>query len=78
MNQPLWSSDDSILGISAPELKLLMSKNKIVLINSMSSIEYERQHIPDSINIPLIEMTATDKLPQNKNLAIAFYCMAKR
>lgn len=74
----LYAVDDFIFHISAPELKYMMSRNKVVVINSMSNIEFDRQHIPDSINIPLIEMSSSKKLPQDKNMPLAFYCMGKR
>jgi len=67
--------DDAILNITAPELNMFMKKNAIVLVNSMSIIEYDRQHIPGSINIPLNDMVTTKKLPEQKDKPIAFYCM---
>jgi len=70
--------DDTILNITAPELNMLMQKNSIVLINSMSIIEYDRQHIPNSISIPLNDMYTTKKLPEQKDKPIAFYCMGTR
>jgi len=74
----LYASDESIFHISAPELKYMMSQKKVVVINSMSEIEFDRQHIPNSINIPLINMSSSKKLPQDINIPLAFYCMGKR
>jgi len=78
LNNTLCASDELITNISAPELKYLMSKTKIVVINSMSSIEFDRQHIPGSINIPLINMSSSKQLPKDKDTPLAFYCMKDR
>ncbi|KPA16380.1 sulfurtransferase [Candidatus Magnetomorum sp. HK-1] len=74
----LFASDAEYFEVTAPEIKLLMNQNKILLINSMSSFEYDRQHIPGSINIPLNEMYTTKKLPEKTDMLIAFYCMGPR
>ena len=64
--------------ISAPEVKDMIDKGDAMVIHVLSRIEYEMQHIPGSINIPIIEIKNTDKLPQDKGRPIVFYCMGKR
>jgi len=74
----ILASETGLNEITAPEIKNLMKQKKILLVNSMSSIEYDRQYIPGSINIPLNEMYTTKKLPEKKDKLIAFYCMGVR
>ncbi len=64
--------------ISAPEVKNLIEERKAVVVNLLSQIEYEIQHISGSINIPVIAIEATDKLPEDKNAPLVLYCMGKR
>ena len=64
--------------ISAPEVKNLAENGQAVLIHVLSKTEYEMQHIPDSINIPIIDMKTTTDLPRNKATPLIFYCMGKR
>jgi predicted sulfurtransferase len=64
--------------ITAPELKEMISDEEVVVVHSLSRIEYEIQHIEGSINIPVVEMTTTDKLPADKTTPVVFYCMGKR
>ncbi len=64
--------------ISAPEVKDMLEKNQAVLVHVLSKMEYEMQHIPDSINIPINRMETTDDLPQDKTIPLIFYGMGKR
>ena len=64
--------------ITAPEVKNMMEEHSAVLVHSLSVIEFEIQHIPGSINIPIIEMRTTNKLPKDKNTPLIFYCMGTR
>ena len=64
--------------ISAPEVKNMLEGGQAVLIHVLSKTEYEMQHIPGSINIPIINMKTTHKLPKDKRAPIIFYCMGKR
>ena len=64
--------------ISAPEVKSMIEDSQGVIIHVLSGIEYEMQHIPGSINIPIIDMETTSALPSNKNTPLVFYCMGKR
>ena len=64
--------------ITAPEVKDLLEEGKVVVVHVLSEIEYGIQHIPASINIPIIKMKTTNKLPKDKDTPLIFYCMGKR
>lgn len=64
--------------ISAPEVKNLIEEGKAVVVNLLSQIEHKIQHIPGSINIPVIAIETTDNLPKEKDTPLVFYCMGKR
>ena len=64
--------------ISAPEVKEMLESGQAVLVNVLSGTEYEMQHIPDSINIPIIHIKTTTALPRDKTTPLIFYCMGKR
>jgi len=72
------AKSDGYKEISAPEVKNLIEEQKAVVVNLLSKIEYEIQHIPGSIVIPIIDMETTDKLPEDKNTPLVLYCMGKR
>jgi rhodanese-related sulfurtransferase len=67
-----------VQSISAPEVKMMMTEENPVLVHVLSSIEYEIQHIPGSINIPITEMATTERLPEDKRRPVVFYCMGHR
>ena len=64
--------------ITAPEVKALLEGGKAVIVHVLSEIEYGIQHIPGSINIPIVKIRTTNKLPKNKNTQLVFYCMGKK
>jgi len=64
--------------ISAPEVKFMLEQGQLTLVNSLSRIEFEIQHIPGSINVPVTEMGQSDQLPADRSQPIAFYCMGRR
>jgi predicted sulfurtransferase len=64
--------------ITAPELKEMIEEEEVVVVHTLSRIEYEIQHIKDSINIPVVEMASTDKLPADLSIPLVFYCMGTR
>jgi rhodanese-related sulfurtransferase len=64
--------------ITAPELKTMLEEKKCLLINALSKIEFEIQHIEGSINIPVVDMNSTTKLPADKSTPLVFYCMGTR
>ncbi len=63
--------------ITAPEVKQMLDEEKGTVINVLSALEYDMQHIPGSINIPVAEMTSTDKLPHNQHKPLVFYAMGR-
>ena len=75
---PLSVQADKIQTLTAPEVKSMVDNGNVVLINTLSAIEFEIQHIPTSINIPVIDMKVTDKLPENMDMPLIFYCMGIR
>ena len=72
------AASDGYKEISAPEAKSLLESRKAVVVNLLSKIEYEIQHIPNSINIPIIDLETTGKLPKKKDTPLVLYCMGKR
>lgn len=64
--------------ITAPEVKNKLEKNEVIVINLMSSLEFEMQHISGSINIPFDGFKSSDKLPKDKNQPIVVHCMGKQ
>lgn len=65
--------------ITAPEVKRLLEDNpQAMLIHALSSLEFEIQHIPGSVNIPTNGMDKTELLPADKNRELIFYCMGVR
>ena len=71
-------ASQKIRGISAPEVKEMLESGQAVLVHVLSRTEYEMQHIPDSINIPIIDVKTTNALPRDKTTPLIFYCMGKR
>ncbi len=76
------ASEPSLEGytdITAPELKQMIDDgDKILLINVLSEIEFNIQHITGSINIPVIDMLGTEQLPEDKNIPLVFHCLSNR
>ena len=69
---------ETIKTLTAPEVKNMVDNGNVILINTLSAIEFEIQHIPTSINIPVVTMAVTDKLPEDKDMNLIFYCMGIR
>ena len=68
----IWAAD--FLDISTSDLKnKIDSKERFLLVNALSDIEFDLAHIPGSIDIPAGEIQTTDKLPQDKETLIVFY-----
>ena len=63
--------------ISAPEAKRMHEEGNTVFIHLLSRIQFEMQHIPGSINIPITEFKTANTLPKDKNTPIILYCMGK-
>ncbi len=64
--------------LTAPEVKSMTENGKTVLVHVLTPIEFDMQHIPGSINIPIVEMETSDDLPQDLHTPLIFYCMGKR
>lgn len=64
--------------ITAPEVKQLMESGDALLVHVLSRLEYQFQHIPSSINIPINKVQESTKLPANKSTPVVFYCMGHR
>ena len=70
---------DGYQEIAAFELKqMLDSGKKVLIINVLSKIEYDFQHITNSINIPIVQMLTTTMLPKDKHTALVFHCLNER
>ena len=64
--------------LTAPEVRYMLEHERLTLVNSLSRIEFEIRHIPGSINVPVTEMEQSDRLPRDRSLPLAFYCMGPR
>lgn len=74
----LWAGQEGWKEISAPQVKGMIENGNVVVIHVLSEIEYNMQHITGSINIPIIKVKTTEKLPKDKETPLVFYCMGKR
>ena len=75
----LEMSSEGYKEIAAFELKqLLDSGRKVLIVNVLSKIEYDFQHISGSINIPIVQMLTTNRLPADKNTILVFHCLNER
>jgi hypothetical protein len=68
--------DDKFRKVTAPEVKEMIQNKKVVIINTLSSLEHELQHIPGSINIPINQIETSSLLPADLSTTLIFYCMA--
>ncbi|MEW6521510.1 MAG: hypothetical protein AB1461_19100 [Thermodesulfobacteriota bacterium] len=65
--------------ITAFALKQLQdSGRKVQIISVLSKIEYDFQHISGSINIPIVDMLTTDRLPPDRQTILVFHCLNER
>ncbi len=81
--QPVLASEptpnlDGFSIISAPMVKHMLDANTGMVINVLSDLEFDMQHISGSINIPISNLETTDQLPKDPNTMLVFYCMGKR
>ncbi len=72
------TASEKFTEISAPEVKNMAESGRAVVVHVLSGTEYEMQHIPGSINIPITHLETTDALPRDKSTPLVFYCMGKR
>ena len=64
--------------LTAPEVKSMIENNGTLLVHVLTSVEFDMQHISGSVNIPIVELETTDKLPKNPDIPLIFYCMGMR
>lgn len=77
--QKITSAVDSLSILSAPEVKHMMESHPGVhLIHSLSAIEFNIQHIPGSINVPIVGNGDDQLLPISKQQPLIFYCMGMK
>ncbi|MBI5556684.1 MAG: hypothetical protein HY885_03530 [Deltaproteobacteria bacterium] len=70
---------DGYQEITAFELKqMLDSGQRVVVVNVLSEIEFNCQHISGSINIPIVKMRDPNALPQDRNTPLVFHCLSER
>ncbi len=73
------ASTDSFPEITAQELKSkLDSGKKLFLLNPLSAVEFNDQHIPGSVNIPAQSILISKRLPKDKNQLIVTYCLGRK
>jgi len=70
--------DQEFKVITAPETKFILEKDNALLVNVLSALEYELQHIPGSISIPINTLKGSTLLPSDKETKLIFYCMGPR
>lgn len=62
--------------IDAQGVKKLLNAGNTLIINPLTPIEFDHEHIPGSVNIP-IEFLA-GKLPADRKIPIIFYCIGEK
>lgn len=62
--------------LDAAGVKRLMDGGNVLVVNPMTPIEFDHEHLPGSVNIP-IEALA-EKLPRDKTLPLIFYCLGQK
>ena len=65
--------------LTAQQLKAMLdSGQEMLLVNSLSDIEFNEGHIPGSVNIPLHTIMRSKDLPADKDTLIVTYCLGKK
>ena len=64
--------------LTAPEVREMVEEDGALLVHVLSRIEFDMQHIPGSINIPVTALADSDLLPREKDRSLIFYCMGVR
>jgi rhodanese-related sulfurtransferase len=62
--------------IKTLEVKKMMDGGDVLVIYPLSKIEYNDLQIKGSVHIPLTKLA--DKLPQDKNKQLIFYCLDRK
>ena len=70
-----YASAASFKNITADELRDMLDKKTVVLVDARSGLEYSQGHIPKAVNIPPEKVgLISEFLPKNKKTMIVFYC----
>lgn len=64
--------------LTAPEVREMVEEDGALLVHVLSRIEFDLQHLPGSINIPVTVLEDSDLLPREKDRSLIFYCMGVR
>lgn len=67
---------DSWTEVKAAEVKTMMEQANTLVIYPLSKIEYNNLHIKGSVNIPMHKLA--EKLPEDKDHRLVFYCLGRR
>ena len=59
-------------------MRQLVEEEGALPVHVLSRIEFDMQHLPGSINIPVTEVAASDALPTDRERPLVFYCMGVR
>lgn len=62
--------------IDVAGVKKLIDKGNALVVNPLSPVEFDNEHIPGSVNIP-IEVLKSG-LPKDKAMPIVFYCLGEK
>lgn len=60
--------------VAAPVVKKMVEQENTPLVHVLSRIEFQMQHIPGSINIPVDQLEKSSLLPVDKTAPVIFYC----
>ncbi|MCK5707275.1 MAG: rhodanese-like domain-containing protein [Candidatus Aureabacteria bacterium] len=56
------------------QVKSMLESGTVLLINSLSQIEYDAETIPGSICLPMEEVESSSLMPEDKGKALIFFC----
>lgn len=62
--------------LDAEGLKKLMDRGNVLVVNPLSPIEYDVEHIKGSVNIPIEHLKSA--LPKDKGMPVVFYCLGEK
>jgi hypothetical protein len=79
---PAWGLgkpfEPGVTQLNTDELKILMAQEKqLVLINTLSPLEFRNRTIPGSVNVPyehLKEGKSRDLVPRDPTVPLVFFC----
>jgi rhodanese-related sulfurtransferase len=58
--------------LTAPEVREMVEEDGALLVHVLSRIEFDMQHIPGSINIPVTALADSDLLLREKDRSLIF------